>query len=261
MKPYWIEHKTKKREKRTNTFKDVSAACPFCNWEALKKEHNVYEEGDNWLFIDNKYPAFNKEDGDCYVFVETRDCKQNLSTYNDDYIIEMFRFLHKKWISFLKDDSYQSVMFFKNQGALSSGSIRHSHMQMIPLKKRNVFSDLKKEFFDGQLVEKDKRTRLTLSTDPISEFYEWNIETPLDGSELSSFCYYLKRMSQYIGQTHGSKASYNLAFYPFGGFMHCKIILRTRPSSVLLLAYNLKQVPNNLEDEKRELKEFLMRYK
>lgn len=148
---------------------------------------------------------------------------------------------------------YESVIFFKNYGPLSGGTIAHPHMQIIGLNDLNYKENILPEVFNGLIIKQSDEVLFTLSTKPRVGFYEFNIKMPDDGYR-EAFGHYLQTAVHYILNHFPFKASsYNIFFHHLGRHIYAKIIPRfvTTP---IYIGYGIPQVPNNLEWMAEELK-------
>ena len=156
--------------------------------------------------------------------------------------VHILEFGRTKWEEVKANPRFTSVLFFKNYGPMSGGSIYHPHSQIIGLEDYDYRQDIDREHFDGWLIYEQDKLRVTLSNRPIHGFFEFNMrfDPQLDTSILAS---YLQRTLRYIleGFSKYTK-SYNLFFYDINdGFHYLKIVPRYI-TSPLVIGYGIPQV-------------------
>lgn len=235
---------------KPNNIKDInSCECPFCNRENLV---DILEEEGPFVLLKNKYPTL--KDTVQLVLIETYTCDGDMSEYSLEYIQELIRFGVKHWLEFEKDNLYKSVIFYKNHGPRSGGSLKHPHMQIVGLKDIDYRIDLKAEYFEGINIYRGDYCQVNLSTKPYNGFSEFNIiiDDDLYGIDELSCC--IKKITHYILNNYFAKCdSFNIFFYHFQGKIICKITPRFT-TSPLLLGYSIRQIPSCLEDIAGNLK-------
>jgi ATP adenylyltransferase/5',5'''-P-1,P-4-tetraphosphate phosphorylase II len=226
---------------KPENIRNKQQACPFCTREELT---DILEEDGPIILLKNKYPVL--ENTFQTVLIETDHCEAELSMYEPEHLHRLIKFGLKHWLEMEKNPDYKSVLFFKNHGPLSGGSIAHPHMQIIGLRDTDYYEDVKEEYFDGILIEEKNGVRFNLSTKPRVGFYEFNVQMP-DSEYRKEFSEYLQIAPHYILNHFPFKgASYNLFFYHLDRKIYVKIVPRfvTTP---IFIGYGIAQVPNNLE--------------
>lgn len=224
--------------------------CPFCKRDDLK---DIIEEDGPFILLKNKYPTL-KETYQL-VLVETYTCSGNMSEYNDEYMRKLIRFGIKHWLDIEKDRNYKSVIFYKNHGPHSGGSLKHPHMQIVGLKDIDYKEKLKDYYFEGIDVYKSESCRVNLSTKPMNGFSEFNIliNDNLCGIDELSDC--LKKITHYILNNYFAPCdSFNIFFYHWKNQIICKVTPRFT-TSPLLLGYEIRQIPSCGEVIAEKLKE------
>ncbi|WP_286229577.1 DUF4931 domain-containing protein [Neobacillus mesonae] len=234
--------------KKPESIRNKEAACPFCARDELT---NIIDVDEPIILLKNKYPVL--ENAYQTVLIESDDCHGDLSTYPKEHLHKLFRFGIEHWLDLEASGIYRSVIFFKNHGPLSGGSIAHPHMQIVGLEDIDYKETAVPEMFEGIVIaEEENGPRFTLSTKPRVGFYEFNIEMT-DACYQERFAEYLQIAVHYILNHFPFKAnSYNVFFYHIYGNIYAKVVPRfvTTP---LYIGYGLPQVPNNLEWMAEEL--------
>ncbi|MGG3468042.1 DUF4931 domain-containing protein [Neobacillus pocheonensis] len=234
--------------KKPENIRNKAQACPFCERDQLT---DLIATDGPIILLKNKYPVL--ENAYQTVLIETDDCHAELSTYSKEHLHRLIRFGIKHWLEMEKTGRYRSVIFFKNHGPLSGGTLAHPHMQIIGLHDLDYKEKADYEMFQGIVMDEGEGVRMILSTKPRVGFYEFNIEMS-ESIYLERFAEYLQIAVHYILNHFPFKAnSYNVFFHHLDRKIYAKVVPRfvTTP---LYIGYGLPQVPNNLEWMAEELK-------
>ncbi|GGH78235.1 ATP adenylyltransferase/5',5'''-P-1,P-4-tetraphosphate phosphorylase II [Pullulanibacillus pueri] len=227
-----------------------NSLCPFCDIEQLDE---ILDKRDSIILVKNKYPVVS--DTFPTVLIETDICNSDFSNYDLPHLYKLMTFAFEKWLEMEKSGAYQSVLFFKNHGPLSGGSIRHPHMQIIGMDSVDYRENLKEEYFIGTEINKTDGVEVNLSTHPMIGFTEFNIIFDdlevLDEAarSIQSMCHYI--VNRFNG---GSCQSYNLFFYHWLNKFFVKIVPRyvTTP---LYVGYGLRQTYTDTSGMIKDLQE------
>ncbi|MBV7505854.1 DUF4931 domain-containing protein [Bacillus sp. sid0103] len=225
---------------KPENIRNKDQACPFCERDQLT---NLIAVDEPIILLKNKYPVL--EHTFQTVLIETDDCHGELSTYSKEHLHKLMRFGIKHWLAMEETGRYQSVIFFKNHGPLSGGTLSHPHMQIIGLDDINYKEKVTHEMFEGIVIAEEEGVRFTLSTKPRVGFYEFNVEME-ESSYQEKFSDYLQIAVHYILNNFPFKASsYNLFFHHIENKIYAKVVSRfvTTP---LYIGYGIPQVPSNL---------------
>lgn len=235
---------------KPNEFANINIReCPFCNRDKLK---DIIDKNGPFILLKNKYPTL--KDTYQLVLIETYTCKGNLSEYSDEYIKDLIRFGVYHWLKLEKTRNYKSVVFYKNHGPHSGGSLKHPHMQIVGLKNIDYRDNLKDYYFEGIELYKSENCRMNLSNKPISSFSEFNIIIGDDLSGIDELSICLKKTAHYILNNYFATCdSFNIFFYHWKNDVVCKITPRFA-TSPLLLGYEIKQIPSSIEVIANELR-------
>ena len=234
--------------KKPENIRNKQQACPFCERDQLT---DLLAMDGPIILLKNKYPVL--ENAYQTVLIETDDCHAELSTYSKDHLHRLIKFGIKHWLEMEETGRYRSVIFFKNHGPLSGGTLAHPHMQIVGLNDIDYKEKVTHEMFEGLVIAEGEGTRFTLSTKPRVGFYEFNIEMN-DSSYQEPFSDYLQIAVHYILNHFPFKAtSYNVFFHHIDDKIYAKVVSRfvTTP---LYIGYGLPQVPSNLEWMANEVK-------
>ena len=228
--------------KKMESYRNPEAKCPFCHRESLT---DIIAADGPLLLLKNKYPVL--QDTFQTVLIETRDCASELSVYPKEHLYRVIRFGVDHWLALEKSGEFDSVVFFKNHGPYSGGTIEHPHMQIIGLKNFDYRENIQPENFEGLTIARGPEAELNLSTMPRIGFYEFNAilhETDGDLDRLSDYIqaavhYTLHHFNRYCH-------SYNLFFYHLDDSIKVKIIPRF-VTSPLFVGYSIPQITDSME--------------
>ncbi|GIN62131.1 DUF4931 domain-containing protein [Robertmurraya siralis] len=225
---------------KPESIRNKNTRCPFCAREELT---DLIDVDGPIILLKNKYPVL--ENAFQTVLIETDDCSGELSLYTKEHLVRLFTFALKHWQAMEEGGEYQSVLFFKNHGPLSGGSIAHPHMQIIGLKTIDYMENVSSSIFEGLKIAEESDVLFSLSTKPKVGFYEFNVRMS-NLQQLPSFASYIQIAVHYILNEFPFRASsYNLFFYRMDEVIYAKIVPRfvTTP---LYIGYSIPQVPDNL---------------
>lgn len=232
---------------KPESIRNKNTSCPFC---AREKLTDILDEDSSIMLLKNKYPVL--EDTYQTVLIETDECESELSQYSQEHLIKLFSFGLKHWKAFIESGDYKSVLFFKNHGPLSGGSIAHPHMQIIGLNNIDYMDNVTGSFFEGLLIHEENNVCFSLSTKPKIGFYEFNVKMNAS-EEVAPFATYVQIAAHYILNNFPFRAnSYNIFFYHYENNTYAKIIPRfiTTP---LYIGYTISQIPSNLEWMRKDI--------
>lgn len=216
--------------------------CPFCHPEGLTDIYATDEGG--IILLKNKYDVL--ENADPLVLVETDRCGVDMPDYTIEHMRRVIRFGVSKWLEMEASGKYSAVIFFKNHGHLSGGTMRHAHMQLVGFRGADpsLFPDV--EDFEGlTIVEKDGAL-LNAATRPRLGFGEFNLIANPDA--LDDLADLMQKTVAYVcDRFKKSQDSYNIFFYHAGEKIAAKIMPRF-PTSPLMIGYDLRILPSNLPE-------------
>jgi ATP adenylyltransferase/5',5'''-P-1,P-4-tetraphosphate phosphorylase II len=222
------------------------SACPFCDTEALT---GILDKRESMILLENKYPVL--QDAYQTVLIETDQCDSELSEYPLPHLYKLIRFGVEKWMEMEASGRYRSVLFFKNHGPLSGGSIRHPHMQIVGLNTIDYRDNLREEYFIGKTIAKTNGVTYNLSTKPMIGFTEFNVIIE-DLGELDQAARFIQITAHYLLNHLRSCTSYNLFFYYWNEKVMVKIVPRFA-TTPLFVGYGLRQVTNNINNIKNDI--------
>ena len=214
--------------------------CPFCDVKNLK---NVMETRGHMIWLENAFRVL--KDTWQTLIIETDNCDGDFSTYTPEYATELIRFGLEKWQQVKDMGTFKSVLFYRNHGYLSGGTIHHPHSQIVGLKDYDYHEDIAPYYFVGSCVHAEPGLEINIAHRPIIGFYEANLILT-DRDKLPQFVQYMQRTAFFFMHRFVRfNDSYNIFFYDFPGDdrLFVKIIPRflTNP---LFVGYKISQIAN-----------------
>lgn len=234
--------------KKPESIHNRDASCPFCERNSLT---DVLEQRDSMIWLKNKFPVL--QDTVQTVLVESDECDGDWSVYSKEHVRNLLAFGVEKWMEMERSKEFQSVLFFKNHGPYSGGSIRHPHMQIVGLNQYDYLQQVKQSDFEGIVIDREDGVEVTLSTLPRAGFFEYNVVLS-DRDRLGRMAEYLQILAHWIlNYVNPRFQSYNFFFYQWEGKIVTKVVPRF-VTSPLFVGYSIPQVANNLEDVVQEIR-------
>lgn len=225
------------------------AACPFCDVANLT---NIIEIQDDMILLENKYQVL--QDAYQLLIIEGNQCNADIPDYSLEHMCALMRFSIKHWLNVIKSKKYKTVLFFKNHGPFSGGTMRHPHMQIVGLKNLSSKNMWDKRQFEGEIIAQENTVTMNLSNKPRVGFTEINIITQ-NLNDIDIMAKYLQIGVDYIMHHFNANCtSYNLFFYLVENCVYTKIMPRFA-TSPLFIGYNIELIPNNLKEIASEIKQ------
>ena len=221
--------------------------CPFCD---VKHLTDIIEVDGDIIFLKNKYNVV--EGADQFVLIEGRECDVDMPDYTQEHMRRVIRLGLKQWKLLLESGKYEEVLFFKNFGPMSGGTIKHPHMQLVGFPKLNPDLLFFPEEMRGIIIKEKKGVEMSISNCPRIGFGEINIVPQIDG-DLDTFADFIKIGAHYL--THHFRknlTSYNIFFYHKERQIYAKLIPRFA-TSPYFIGYNIRFLPNNVERIAKEI--------
>lgn len=241
-------------DKKPSTIRNAKTSCPFCDRTQLA---GIVDEQEDMLLVENKFSTL--ENADMFVLIESEQCASDMHTHSLEKIENLLTYGLNKWQELEEIGKYKSVAFFKNKGALSSGTIKHPHMQFIGFKDQDCMKKICLENVIGHDIIIEGLAPFNLSTLPIYSFLEINVEVPRD---MEKFARTVSFLTNYIEEIYpGDSASYNFLFYLVEGKRYLKILPRYA-SSTITIGYDMCQVykPEQLSDYEVMIKAYYAKW-
>ena len=216
----------------------ADAPCPVCATEALT---DIIATDGDIILLKNKYPVI--EEADQLVLIEGRKCVGDIPEYSKEHLYRVFSFGMHHWARMRFSGKYDTVLFFKNYGPYSGGTIRHPHMQLVGFPKFRPEFSFRRAEFEGLTVAEQDGVTLNLSTQPRVGFWEINI-VPQDPDAIRTIADYIQIAVDFLRKRLDS---YNIFFYHDGADIFIKVVPRFS-TSPLFIGYNIRLLPSNLAE-------------
>ena len=218
------------------------AACPFCEPDKLT---GIIETDGDIILLKNKYNVL--EGADQFVLIEGSECWADMPDYTPEHMHRLIAFGMRHWARLRRSGKYEAVLFFKNYGHYSGGTIRHPHMQLVGFPHLQTQLLFRRSDFEGLKVAEKDGVTLSLSAEPRVGFWELNI-VPRDASDTDTIADYIQIAVDFLmHRFHQRLDSYNIFFYNDGEEIFVKVLPRFA-TSPMFVGYNIRLVPSNLEE-------------
>lgn len=228
---------------------DREAACPFCDRAQLV---DILAADSPLILLKNKYPVL--EDAYQTVIIETEECETELSLYSKEHLYRVIRFGIHHWQQLIQSGEFESVVYFKNHGPNSGGTLRHPHSQIVGLHHLDYRRAVEPQHFTGIVIDRQDGIEFNVSTLPRMGFSEFNVVLD-DWSQLDRLADYVQMAAHYVlHHFHARCNSYNLFFYEHGDGVAAKLIPRFVVSP-LFVGFSIPQVTDRVEEIARAVRD------
>ena len=228
----------------------AESACPFCDVEHLT---NIIETDGDIIFLRNKYNVI--EGADQFVLIEGRECKTDMPAYPKEKMRRVIKMGIRQWQNLLASGKYAEVLFFKNYGLMSGGTLRHPHMQLVGfphLKSELLFDEAE---LRGVVIAARDGVEFNISNCPRVGFGELNIVMEAGGS-FDALADFIQIGVHYVKNFFNKRTtSYNIFFYHRADKIFAKVMSRY-VTSPYFVGYNIHFLPNNIERISKEIQEY-----
>lgn len=234
---------------KPENMRNKNNACPFCDVENLT---DIIDTDGDIIFLKNKYLVV--EDSDQFVLIEGKECETDMPAYSKEHMRRVIKMGVKHWRKLLESGKYEEVLFFKNFGPMSGGTIRHPHMQLVgfPKLKSELLFDV--EELQGVIIARENNVELNISNCPRVGFGELNVIFD-EGGSLDTPADFLQIGVHYLMNFFRKNlSSYNIFFYHRDKKIYAKIMPRFA-TSPYFVGYNIHFLPRNIYDIAQEVRE------
>lgn len=237
------------RQKPNSLLREES--CPFCDREHLT---DIIAEEDGIILLKNKYNVI--VGADQFVLIEGKECHVDMPAYSHDKMHRLITFGLCHWQRLLRSGRYEEVLFFKNFGPLSGGTIRHPHMQLVGFPKLDNSDLWAPEFFTGPQITAHEGVTMNISQTPRIGFWEINLQAPLPlrGEQENTLADFIQISVDYFMHHFGHNCqSYNIFFYHEE---YKRILVKITPryaTSPLYIGYGIRFRPTTLTEAVYEI--------
>ena len=234
----------------------TDTACPFCDREHLT---DIIDTEGEMILLKNKYNVI--VGADQFVLIEGAACEADMPDYSQAQMRSLMRFGLRHWQRMLDSGLYEEVVFFKNYGPLSGGTIRHPHMQLVGFPKVDKSLFFSPEEFDGPVIAERDGVELRMSSVPRVGFWELNIvpESLANEKAVDALADFLQISVDYFMHNFNKRCqSYNIFFYHDGPQVYAKVMPRFA-TSPLFVGYNIHFKPTNFLETADRIRELYFR--
>jgi ATP adenylyltransferase/5',5'''-P-1,P-4-tetraphosphate phosphorylase II len=227
---------------KPENIRNREASCPLCERDQLCE---ILAVDGSIIWLKNKFPVL--QEAFQTVLIETDACDAELSEYDPAHLHRLFRFGVDRWREMIASGEYASVLFYKNHGPNSGGSLRHPHMQIVGLHHIDYRERLSEEYFEGLSIHEEGGVSFNLSTQPRMGFFEFNVLLH-DMNALDRMADLVQMATHYLlNHFYYPCTSYNLFFYERGPGIAVKVVPRFVVSP-LFVGFSIPQVSNRIEE-------------
>lgn len=237
---------------KPETIRHPDNYCPFCHPEELT---DIIATDGPIILLRNKYNVLSGTEQ--FVLIETDICQSDMPDYTPEHMQHLIHFGLHHWQKLLRSGKYADVVFFKNYGPLSGGTIRHPHMQLVAFPHLQQPLTVYPEEFAGEIIARENNVEFNISTTPRIGFWELNIiPAEIESTKaVNTIAKFLQIGTAYLtrhfhkGQIH----SYNIFFYQLKEQVYAKILPRfaTPP---LYIGYGVRVRPTNIQEATQEIR-------
>lgn len=252
MKPFLFNYEL--GTQKPKNFHEQNDPCPFCRPETLTQ---ILDTDGDIIWLMNKYPVY--EQTWPTVIVEGLDDNGEFSAFTPEYACRVLKFSLNKWYETLQNKDFKSVVYFKNFGPRSGGSLKHPHSQIMGLYEHDYHEYIKPQHFEGLNIINRNGVSCNLSTFPLIGFYEFNIIAPKT-ADIAEISRQLQGVLKYVvTDFFKSDASYNYYFYDlYDDNIYIKIIPRDITSPIFT-GYGIPQITDQVRSQQiiTEIRKYL----
>ena len=235
-----VEFNTDIGKTKPENFVHAEAACPFCDVEHLT---GIIDTDGDIIFLRNKYNVI--VGADQFVLIEGRECHSDMPDYPKQKMRHIIRMGVKHWKNLLSSGKYEEVLFFKNYGLMSGGTLRHPHMQLVGFPRLNSALLFDEAELRGIVIDSRHGVEFNISNCPRVGFGELNVVLDSGGS-LDQMADYLQIAVHYaMNHFNRNCKSYNIFFYHRAEKIFAKVMPRYA-TSPYFVGYNVHFLPNNI---------------
>lgn len=216
--------------------------CPFCDVAHLT---DIYEQAGPMIWLHNKFPTL--RDTVQTVLIESDDHHGDITTYSREYNRKLMKFALACFKKMQADPQYQSVLWYKNFGPNSGGSLVHPHMQIVGLQKEDGYKYLHPNNFEGETVFQSADVEVNVAEHPVQGYTELNFNTYHE-QDLDLWADWIQSGVKYMLNVmyNGRCDSYNLFFYPRFDHGICAKLITRFNAPPYFVGYKLSQVNDEL---------------
>lgn len=227
---------------KPNSYRKVknNSGCPFCDPAGLT---HIFRREGGMIWLLNKYSTLH----DTFQTVLIESCKHqgDITSYSVDYNRALMRFSLSCFNQVNNSGKFRSVLWYKNYGPHSGGSLEHPHMQIVGLKKLDGYQFIGPSAFAGITLYQHNGLEVNVCTHPVQGYIELDFNL-LEESSIDEWSDWIQSGAKYMLQvlSNGRCDSYNLFFYPRSDRGICAKLISRFIVSPYFVGYKLSQVDN-----------------
>ena len=235
--------KDKPQSYRKDKKKDI---CPFCDVEHLT---DIYKKEDDIIWLHNKFPTL--RDTVQTVLIESSNHNGDISTYTKEHNRKLMRFSLDCFDQMNQDTKYESVVWYKNYGPHSGGSLIHPHMQIVGLEHEDGYKYIHPNNFEGETLFDENGVEVNIAEHPVQGYTELNINL-IDRNNVDLWADWIQSGAKYLLNImyNGRCDSYNLFFYPRNDGGICAKFVTRFEAPPYFVGYKLSQVNDEITLDK-----------
>lgn len=238
--------------RKKTTFKQKQ--CPFCDVAHLT---DIYKRNGDLIWLHNKFPTL--RDTMQTVLIESHDHNGDIATYSKEHNRKMIKFALSCAEEMQNSGKYESVLWHKNYGPHSGGSLIHPHMQIVGLEHENGYKYIRPNNFEGESLFKNQDVEVNIAQHPVQGYTELNINS-LTKKDLALWADWIQSGVKYMLNImyNGRCDSYNLFFYPREDGGVCAKLITRFDAPPYFVGYKLSQVNDEvtLDNEAKRFRQF-----
>lgn len=241
---FQMEHtKGKPQSYRKSKHKKI---CPFCDIDNLT---DIYEQDGEIIWLKNKFPTL--RDTLQTVLIESSNHHGDISTYSIEHNRKVIKFALHVFEKMNSSKKFQSVVWYKNYGPNSGGSLIHPHMQIVGLEHENGYKYIHPNNFEGETLFNNGNVEVNIAQHPVQGYTELNINT-LNKNNLDLWADWIRSGAKYMLNVmyDGRCDSYNLFFYPREQDGYCAKFITRFNAPPYFVGYKLSQVNDEITLDK-----------
>lgn len=220
--------------------------CPFCDVDHLT---DIYKQDGDLIWLHNKFPTLRATKQT--VLIESHDHHGDISTYSKEHNRKLMKFALSCAEEMQQSGKYKSVLWYKNFGPHSGGSLIHPHMQIVGLENEDGYKYIKPNNFEGETLFQDQDVEVNIAQHPVQGYTELNINA-LTKKNLDLWADWIQSGAKYMLNImyNGRCNSYNLFFYPRADGGICAKFITRFEAPPYFVGYKLSQVNDELTLDK-----------
>ncbi|MBA1392510.1 DUF4931 domain-containing protein [Lactobacillus sp. XV13L] len=241
---------------KPNSYRETAGGseCPFCRVDDLNA---IYRRQGGMIWLRNKFPTLRETVQT--VLIESSKHDGDIVNYSPEYNRTLMRFALGCFNKMNDSQQFRSVVWYKNFGPHSGGSLTHPHMQIVGLKTQDGYRNIHRANFEGISLFEERGVEVNVATHPVQGYVEVNVNL-LAAAGIDLWADWIQSGARYMLNVlaGGRCDSYNLFFYPLPDDGVCAKLIARFTASPYFVGYKLSQVDNKekLVQEAARLRKF-----